>query len=172
MAPGWSTIALDTFTIRPQPRSIIAGRSAKVRRIGASTLTAKADDQRGKGGRDGWPGWLDHGRVVHQEVDRTKLLAGRRCGLGDGVGVGEIRRDHKRDSSFAPQRRGRLFELINRAGDQRHTGAPFGQLEGNGASDTPAGPGDQGYPPVKRCDHREAASPRAARISLGSERVV
>src|SRR5271155_6130511 len=44
MVPGWSTIPLDTFTIRPQPRSSIAGTSAKVRRIGASTLTANADD--------------------------------------------------------------------------------------------------------------------------------
>jgi hypothetical protein len=104
MAPGWSTIGLDTFTIRPQPRSIIGG--------------------------------------------------------------------HQRHSSYTPQCPSRLFKLIDRAGYRRHTGAPLGQLEGNGTSDTPAGPGDQGYPPVERCGHREAAASRAARISLGSERVV
>jgi hypothetical protein len=123
-------------------------------------------------GGNGWSCRLDHSCVVHQDVGRAKLLAGRRGCLGDGLWVGEIGREHQRDPAFAPQRRGRLLELIDRAGQQRNTSATLGQLKCNGASNTPAGAGDQCDPAVERWGHREARASTAARISAGSERVV
>src|SRR5271155_6144898 len=76
MVPGWSTIPLDTFTIRPQPRSSIAGTSAKVRRIGASTLTANADDHAERAVETVGPtGWTTAALFTRRSTGPSSLTA-------------------------------------------------------------------------------------------------